>query len=138
MTDLEVIIGCEIIYIFYSTKMSLNEVSNRYYTINRLMETIAARMPISGDVKVATTRVYENEFSNSAVIVVIEVNGTLQSLSTLFDDNLIKYSQIPRSTPNNFDVNKRGHVVTIHPNKKTFTRNDNTLVSYYDYEVKPQ
>jgi len=117
--------------------MSLNEVSNRYYTINRLMETIAARMPISGDVKVATTRVYENEFSNSAVIVVIEVNGTLQSLSTFFDDNLIKYLQIPRSIPNNFDVNKRGHVVTIHPNKKSFTRKDNTLVSYYDFEVKP-
>jgi len=137
MTDLEVIIGCEIIYIFYSTKMSLNEVSNRYYTINRLMETIAARMPISGDVKVATTRVYENEFSNSAVIVVIEVNGTLQSLTTLFEDNLIKYLQIPKSTPNNFDANKRGHVVTIHPNKKSFTKKDNTLVSYYDYEVKP-
>jgi len=117
--------------------MSLNEVSNRYYTINKLMETIAARMPISGDVKVATTRVYENEFSNSAVIVVIEVNGTMQSLSTLFDDNLIKYLQIPRSTPNNFDVTKHGHVVTIHPNKKSFTMKDNTLVSYCDYEVKP-
>jgi len=117
--------------------MSLNEVSNRYYTINRLMETIAAKMPISGDVKVATTRVYENEFSNSAVIVVIEVNDTMQSLSTLFEDNLIKYIQIPKSTPYNFDVTKRGHMVTIHPNKRSFTRKDNTLVSYYDYEVKP-
>jgi len=117
--------------------MSLNEVSNRYFTINKLMETIAARMPISGDVKVATTRVYENEFSNSAVITGIQVNGTLQSLSTLFEDNLIKYLQIPRSTPNNFDANKRGHMVTIHPNKRSFTRKDNTLVSYYDYEVKP-
>jgi len=118
--------------------MSLNEVSNRYYSINRLMETIAARMPIGGDVHVSTNRVYENEFSNSAVITSIQVNGTLQSLSTLFEDNLIKYLQIPRSTPNNFDANKRGHVVTIHPNKKSFTRKDNTLVSYYDFEVKPQ
>jgi len=118
--------------------MSLNEVSNRYYTINRLMEIIAARMPISGDVKVTTTRVYENEFSNSAVITGIQVNGTLQAISAFFDDNLIKYLQIPRSTPNNFNSSHNNHVVTIHPNKKTFTRKDNTLVSYYDYEVKPQ
>jgi len=117
--------------------MSLNEVHNRYFSINRLMETITSRMPVKGDVKVVTTHVYENEFSNSAVITVIEVNGTLQSISTFFDDNLLKYLQIPRSTPNNFNVNTHSHVVTIHPNKKTFTKKDNTLVSYYDYEVKP-
>jgi len=118
--------------------MSLNEVSNRYYSINRLMETIAARMPIRSDVKVVTTQVYENEFSNSAIIAVIEVNGSLQSISAFFNDNLIKYLQIPRSTPNNFNPSHNIHEVTIHPNKKTFTRKDSTLVSYYDYEVKPQ
>ena len=118
--------------------MSLNEVSNRYFTINKLMETIVARMPIRGDVRVYTTHVYENEFSNSAVITGILVNGTLQAISTFFNDNIIKYLQIPRSTPNNFNVDKHGHEVTIHPNKKTFTRKDNTLISYYDYEVKPQ
>jgi len=118
--------------------MSLNEVSNRYYSINKLMETIAARMPISGDVKVYTTHVYENEFSNSAVITGIQVNGTLQAISTFFNDNIIKYLQIPRSTPNNFNPSHNIHEVNIHPNKKSFTRKDNTLVSYYDYEVKPQ
>jgi len=44
---------------------------------------------------------------------------------------------LPIPVPNNFDANKRGQMVTIHPNKKSFTRKDNTLVSYNDYEVKP-
>ena len=116
--------------------MSLNEVTSRYYSISRLMETLTSKMPIKSDVKVFTSRVYENEFSNSAVISGIQVNGVIQTMSIFFDDTTIKYLQIPRSTPNNFKIEVNKHEVTIHPNKKTFQRNDNTVVSYYDYEVK--
>ena len=116
--------------------MSLNEVTNRYYSISKLMDTLTSKMPIKSAVKVFTSRVYENEYSNSAVISGIQVNGVIQSMSSIFDDTNIKYLQIQRSTPNNFNVDVNKHEVTIHPNKKSFTRRDNTLVSYYDYEVK--
>jgi len=101
-----------------------------------MMETLASKIPIKSDVKVFTSKVYENSFSYSAVISSIQVNGLIKLICSIFDDLNIKYLQIPRTTPNNFKIDVNKHEVTIHPNKKTFQRRDNTVVSYYDYEVK--
>ena len=114
--------------------MSFDE-SGYYYSIHQLMECIANKMDIKSDVKVFTSWVYANDFAYNGVISSILVNGEIQSIYFFCNGPGTKYLQIPKATPNNFKLYVSLHEVIIQPDKKTFLLTDNTVISYYDYEV---